>query len=116
MLQFALKVLITAIVVVAVAELAKRSSVWAAVLASLPLTSLLAFIWLYVETEDPGRIAILSGQIFWLVVPSLLLFVVLPLLLRAGVNFWLSLAISVGATAVAYAGTLWLLRRFGAGA
>src|SRR5712691_68382 len=64
MLQFALKVLITAIVVVAVAELAKRSSVWAAALASLPLTSLLAFIWLYVDTGDPGRIAMLSGQIF----------------------------------------------------
>lgn len=112
MLQFAIKVLVTAIVVVTVAELAKRNSLWAAALASLPLTSLLAFIWLYIDTGDAQRIALLSSQIFWLVVPSLLLLVLLPVLLRAGWNFWLSLAISAVATGAAYAVTLWALRRF----
>jgi hypothetical protein len=60
MLQYAIKVLVTAIVVVAISELGKRSSFWGAVLASLPLTSLLAFIWLYRGTGNAEAIASLS--------------------------------------------------------
>ena len=67
-----------------VSELAKRSSFWGAALASLPLTSLLAFVWLYLDTGDIQKVSSLSQGIFWLVLPSLLLFVVLPLLLRSG--------------------------------
>ena len=113
MWQYAAKVAISAVVIVAVAEIAKRSSFWAAALASLPLTSLLAFIWLYVETGDAGRVASLSHGIFWLVLPSLVLFVALPLLLRAGWPFWASLAASSAATACAYAAMAWLLSRAG---
>lgn len=69
--QFAIKVIFTVVVVVAVSEIAKRSSFWGALLASLPLTSLLAFIWLYVDTGDAQGVANLSQGIFWLVLPSL---------------------------------------------
>lgn len=114
MWQYALKLAITAAVVVAVSEIARRSSVWAALLASLPLTSLLAFVWLYVETRDVQRVAALSQSIFWLVIPSLLLFLVLPWLLRSGWGFWSSLATACGVTAAAYLGTLWLMGRWSA--
>ena len=107
------KVTVTAIVVVAVAEIAKRSPVWAALLASLPLTSLLAFIWLYLDTGDPERVAVLAQSVFWLVLPSLVLFVVLPLLLRAGWGFWVSLGSSCAATAIAYLAMTWVLGRVG---
>ena len=107
MWQYLSKVLITAVLVVAVAELAKRGSLWSAVLASLPLTSLLAFVWLYLDTRDGSRVADLSMSIFWLVLPSLVLLLVLPLLLRAGWSFWLSLAAAVAATAVAYGAMGW---------
>lgn len=111
--QYALKVALSALVIVAVAEIAKRSTLWAAALASLPLTSLLAFVWLYLDTGDAHRVAALSGSIFWLVLPSLLLFVLLPLLLRGGLGFWSSLALSSAATALAYLGAIRLLGMFG---
>lgn len=113
MLYYAFKVGISAVVIVAIAEIAKRSSGFAALLASLPLTSLLAFMWMHFEGAEPERIAELSGQIFWLVLPSLVLFLLLPLLIRQGLGFWLSLAISVAATAACYLAMLPLLRKFG---
>jgi hypothetical protein len=110
MTQFLIKVLITALLVAAVSEVARRSSLFGALLASLPATSILAFVWLYRETGDTAKVAALSADIFWLVLPSLLLFLLLPMLLKAGWGFWWSLAASCAATAVAYGGTVWLLR------
>lgn len=71
MLYAALKVLLTAVLVVAISEAAKRSTLLGGILASLPLTSLLAFIWVYGETGDTAKIANLSVSIFWYVLPSL---------------------------------------------
>jgi len=111
MMQYAIKVLITALVVVAVSETAKRNSLVAALIASLPLTSLLAFVWLYADTHDTERIAGLAIDILWLVVPSLALFAVLPLLLRLGWGFWASLVAACACTALAYAFTIFVVRR-----
>lgn len=102
MWQYAAKVLVTALVVVAVSELGKRSSFWGAFLASLPLTSLLAFVWLHLEGGQAQQVAQLSTGIFWLVLPSLVLFLLLPAMLRAGVQFWVALGVSCAATAIAY--------------
>lgn len=113
MAQFLVKVLLSAVVIVAVAELGKRSSFWAAALASLPLTSLLAFVWMRIDGAPTEQVATLSTGIFWLVLPSLLLFVLFPLLLRAGLGFWVSLAASCAATAAAYAAMVAVLVRFG---
>jgi len=115
MLYYAIKVVTSALIIVAIAEVAKRSTGFAALIASIPLTSLLAFIWLHFEGEPPEKIAELSGQIFWLVIPSLLLFLLLPLLLKHGMNFWVGLGISVAATAGCYVVLLPLLRRMGVG-
>ena len=109
MMQYALKIVLSASILVAVAELAKRSSFWAAALASLPLTSLLAFVWLYLDSGDIEKVATLSQGIFWLVLPSLVLFIVLPLLLRGGLGFWLSLGAACFATAAAYFGIVKIL-------
>ena len=113
MWQYAAKILVTALVVVAVSELGKRSSFWGAALASLPLTSVLAFVWLHIDGGKPEQIANLAQSIFWLVMPSLLLFLLLPVLLRAGVQFWLSLGISCVVTAIAYAAMVGVLSRVG---
>ena len=112
MWQFAVKVAVTVAVVVAVSEIAKRSSLWGAVLASLPLTSLLAFVWLYLETGNTQGIATLSQGIFWLVLASLPLFLVLPALLRAGWPFWPSLASACLVTVGAYFVLVWGLKQF----
>lgn len=110
---YLVKVLLSALIIVAITEIAKRSSGFAALVASLPLTSLLAFIWLRLEGAGTSEIASLASQIFWLVLPSLVLFVLLPLLLRQGLGFWLSLGLSCAATAASYLALLPLLRKMG---
>lgn len=105
MAYYILKVAVTAILVVLISEVSKRSSFVGAVLASVPLTSVLAMLWLYIDTGDVGRVGELAGSIFWLVLPSLALFVALPVLLAQGLNFYLCLALSIGITAICY----WLM-------
>ncbi len=113
MFYTAIKVLLTAVLVVAVSEAAKRSTALGAILASLPLTSLLAFMWIYGETGDTTKIAALSRSIIWYVLPSFVLFFALPILLERGVGFWPSLAIASAMTVVAYGLMLAVLSRFG---
>src|SRR5262245_15692676 len=107
MWQYVIKVASTAVLVIAISEIAKRSSYWGAVLASLPLVSLLAFVWLYLETGDAEKVAGLSVGIFWLVLASLPLFLVLPALLRNGWSFWWSLGAACVATVGVYLGLVW---------
>jgi uncharacterized membrane protein (GlpM family) len=114
MTLYLLKVLISALVIVAVTELSKRGGTfWGGVLASLPLTSLLAFIWLYAETRDATRVAALSWSVLWLIIPSLTLFVALPLLLKRGIGFAVALPTSVALMVAAYLVTAAVLKRFG---
>lgn len=115
MAHFLLKTLISALIVAGASELGKRSSVAAAVVASLPLTSMLAMMWLYQETKDTAKVAGLSNGIFWAVLPSLLFFILFPILLKTGRSFWWAMA---GSSAVMIAGYLlyvWVLRKFGVG-
>ncbi|MEO7325398.1 MAG: DUF3147 family protein [Dokdonella sp.] len=102
MTQFLLKTLISALLIASASELARRSTLAGAVLVSLPLTSLFAIVWLWRDTHDAMRIATFANDILWLVVPSLLLFIVLPLMLRSGCSFALSLGGGVLATIVGY--------------
>ena len=108
-----LKFALSAAVLVAVSEISKRSSFMGGWVASLPLTSLLAMMWLWRDTHDSGKIAALSTSIFWLVLPSLVLFVVLPVLLKRGVAFWPSLGASVVAMLACYGIMVWALKTAG---
>jgi hypothetical protein len=102
MLYYFIKVLLTAVLVVLVSEVAKRSTLFGALVASLPLTSILAMIWVYVETKDLEKVASLSQGIFWIVIPSLLFFLLFPYLTKQGLGFWTSLGISAVTTGGAY--------------
>ena len=108
-----LKLVVSAALIVVISEIAKRSSFLAAVLASIPLVSVLAMIWLYVETRDVEKITALATSIFWLVIPSLVLFLSLPVLLRAGLHFYVSLPLSIGLTATAYFVMVLVLKQAG---
>ena len=113
MIETILKVAATSMLVVAASEAAKRNILAGAILASLPLTSLLAMVWLYADTKDPEKVAALAHGIFWLILPSLTLLLALPLLLRRGVPFWPSLFIGIALTAASYFVMIAVLKRFG---
>ena len=112
-MQFFIKTLISALLIATASELAKRMPWLGALIISLPFTSIFALIWLYHDTHDVIRIASFSHAIGWLVVPSLVLFIALPVLLRAGWSFWPSLTFACLSTIVAYGAMMVVLRRFG---
>jgi hypothetical protein len=113
MTQYILKVAISAAVIVAVSEISKRSTFIGALLASLPLVSLLGMLFLYVDTKDTEKVARLSFSIFWLVLPSLALLIVLPFLLRAKWNFYGSLSTATAVMLACYAIMLAVLNKVG---
>ncbi len=102
MIYLIVKTLLTAVLVVTIAEVGKRNLLLGGLLASIPLTSLLALIWLQVELGNAERTAQLSTSIMWLIPPSLVFLAVLPLLLRAGMPPWGAFPIAIGATGAAY--------------
>jgi hypothetical protein len=87
LLCLAINALLSNIVVVAVSEVAKRHSGWGALIASLPPVSILGMIWLWRDTRDPFRLATHTEATFWFVLPSLPMFLLVPLMLRQGYNF-----------------------------
>ena len=113
MLYFFLKVTITGLVVAGVSEIAKRSSLMAGALASLPLTSLLALVWLYLDTADLKATTQLSTSIFWMVLPSLFFFLAFPLLVKWGFRFYPALICASALMSGVYWGYVQLLKRYG---
>ena len=113
MLYLIIKAGLSGAIVAAVSEIARRYPGWGGLLASLPLTSLLAMIWLYRDSGDAERVAELSVSTIWFLVPSVPLFVALPLLLRSGLGFWVSMAIVVVGTLALYAAWFWAAPRLG---
>src|ERR1051326_639117 len=104
------KTLLSAVIIAMISEIAKRSPSFAALVASLPLVSVLSLIWLYQETSDISRIAAQAESTFWFVLPSLPMFLVLPLMLRHGIGFYPALAVSCVLTALLFLAMV----RFGA--
>lgn len=113
MLYIIIKLLITSILIVTISEVARRYSVFASILASLPLTSLLAIIWLYLDTKNAEKVSELTWGILWMVIPSLSFFIILPLLLKTKLSFGLSLFLSCIATSLFYFFFIFILKKFG---
>jgi hypothetical protein len=113
MLYLLIKALISGILVAAISEIARRYPGWGGLLASLPLTSLLAFAWVYRDTSSTEQVAALAGSTFWFVLPSLPMFLVLPALLRSGISFLVALALSIAGTLALYALFFWAAPKLG---
>jgi hypothetical protein len=113
MIGSALKVIVSAIVLVVASEVSKRSTLIGALIIALPLNSILAFSWLYLDTRDEMRVAQLSQSVMLLILPSLTFFILMPLCLKAGQSFGVAMGIACAATVAAC--WLWslLLGRFG---
>lgn len=106
------KYLITAAMVVLVSEVAKRSDRLGALIAALPLVTVLTLIWLHLEHQPSEKVANHAWYTFWYVIPTLPMFLLFPLL-QARIGFWLALLASAVITAACFAGFAVALRRFG---
>ena len=113
MLYLIVKAAISGILIAIASEVARRFPGWGALIVSLPLVSVLTFIWLYADTRDSARIAELSQSTFWFFLPSIPLFLALPAMLRAGLPFWLALLLGCALTIALYLGMVWMAPRVG---
>lgn len=107
------KLILTALVVLFVTKIQVVSDRLSAVLIALPLTSLLAMIWMRLEKQDPERIANHAEGTFWFVLPTLPMFLVLPWMLRNGWGFGIALAVNCVLTVVLFFGLVAILKPFG---
>ena len=113
MTYYVIKTIITALIIVIVSEVAKRSTLIGALIISIPLTSLLAFIWLYLDTRDYQKVIDLSYGTILLTIPSFAFFLILPILLKMKQNFAISIIISIIGTSILYFIFVFLLKKLG---
>lgn len=113
MIYYILKILLSAVLIAGISEIGKRSSFWGGILASVPLISVIALIWLYMESKSVEKISQLSTSIFWLVIPSLSLFLLLPILLKLNISFYPALIISIIVMIIFYYLMIFVLGKFG---
>lgn len=113
MLYIALKAIISGILIATASEVAKRFPGIGALIASLPLVSVLGMIWLWRDRPDAQNMAAHAGATFWYVLPSLPMFLLIPALLRHGTSFYAALLAGCAVTVLLYAAMTWLGPRFG---
>ena len=106
------KYLVTAGIVVLVSELARRSDRLGALVAAMPLVTVLALVWLHLEQQSTQKIANHAWYTFWYVLPTLPMFLMFPLLLPR-LGFWSALLISLFITLVCFMLFALLMRHFG---
>ena len=112
-LYLVIKAALSGVVIAVASEVARRLPTLGALILSLPLISILAFIWLWRDSGDSERVAALAQSTFWYVLPTLPMFLLLPLLLRHGIAFWPALVACCALTFALYLVTVWVLGKFG---
>ncbi|HEY0600233.1 DUF3147 family protein [Brevundimonas sp.] len=113
MLYAVIKALLSGALVGLVSETGRRNAALGALIASLPLVSVLGMIWLWRDTRDVARLADHAQATFWYVIPSLPMFLLIPALLRRGVGFWPALLAGCALTVVLYGVTVAVAARVG---
>ena len=107
------KLFVTAAIILLVTKIQLVSDRLSALLIALPLTSLIAMMWMYHDGQSSQRLANHSEGTFWFVLPTLPMFLILPWMLRSGIGFWTSLAANCGITVILFWVTVVVIRRFG---
>lgn len=111
--QDLVKVLLTAVIILIVNRVQVFSDKLSALLIALPLTSLLAMIWMHQARQPTEKIAGHSEGTFWFVLPTLPMFLILPWMLRSGWSFWSALGANCLLTTILFWGAVVILRKFG---
>lgn len=113
MTYYLIKLFLSAGVILVVTEVAKRNNAAASIIHSLPLVSLLAFVWLYSETKDSALIGRHAFGTFWFVLPTLPMFLLMPWLIKKLGGFWPALGAGIALTVILYLVTMALLKKAG---
>ncbi|MEZ5275543.1 MAG: DUF3147 family protein [Opitutaceae bacterium] len=113
MLLLLIKYAVTAFIIVAVSEVAKRADRLGALLAALPLVTIMIMIWLYIEDQEIGKISNHAYYTFWYALPTLPMFLLMPWMLNRGLGFWTSLGASIFLTVLCFVITAYVMKRFG---
>jgi hypothetical protein len=111
--EFLVRALLSGLIIAAIAVVGRKAPALAALVASLPLISILGMIWLWRDTNDSALLASHAEATFWYVLPSLPMFLIIPAMLRAGMSFWLALGTGVVLTIILYLLTIGIAARFG---
>jgi hypothetical protein len=107
------KFVVTSLIIVLVSEVAKRTDKIGALIASLPLVTIMVMIWLFIEKQGSEKIANHAYYTLWYVIPTLPMFATIPWMLRKGYNFWLTLAVGMLVTFICFLATAWVGKKFG---
>jgi hypothetical protein len=113
MLYLIIKAALSGVIIAIVSEVAKRYPGFGALIASLPLVSLLGMIWLWRDKTDVPNMASHIDATFWFVLPSLPMFLVMPWLLRHGIAFWPTVLAGCALTILLYLAMIWIGPRIG---
>ena len=113
MWYFIIKSALSGLLIATISTVARRYPGFGALIASLPLVSVLGMIWLWNDRPDPANMAAHAEATFWFVLPSLPMFLLIPALLRHGVSFFVALAAGCALTIALYTLMTWTGPRFG---
>jgi hypothetical protein len=113
MWYFIIKSALSGLLIATISTVARRYPGFGALIASLPLVSVLGMIWLWNDRPDPANMAAHAEATFWFVLPSLPMFLLIPALLRHGVSFFVSLVAGCALTIALYTLMTWAGPRFG---
>lgn len=105
---FFVKAALSGLIIAAVAEIARRSPGFAALVASLPLVSVLGMMWMWQGGLSPEKLADHAWGTFWFVLPSLPMFPLMAWMIRSGEGFWMALLAGCTLTVLLYLGMVWL--------
>jgi hypothetical protein len=111
--SFIARALLSGVIIALIALIGRKAPAFGALIASLPLVSILGMVWLWRDTKDNLLLANHSEATFWFVLPSLPMFLIIPWMLRSGMNFWLALLSGIALTILLYLLTIGIAERFG---
>ena len=111
--EFITRALLSGLVIALIALIGRKAPAAAALVASLPLISILGMIWLWRDTRNTVLLANHAEATFWYVLPSMPMFLLIPWMLRNGYGFWLALGVAVVMTLILYLATIGIAARFG---
>jgi hypothetical protein len=113
MTLFVMRAILSGVIIALIAYISKKAPAAGALVASLPLISIMGMMWLWRDTSNSTLLADHAEATFWYVLPSLPMFLLIPWLLRAGHGFWVALASGIGLTIILYLATIVIAARFG---